>query len=119
MEPNDNTDVQNDLAVTNDYSVTLKDDGKLLYRWGNMVKQPNDIRLRAMMDLPAEWKERDDDGNLPDIEVHSAFLVVDHLVTNNPNVSLCFHANSSYVPVFILVLTPHPFHFLFYKDQLR
>lgn len=41
MEPNDNTDVLNDIAVTDDFSVTLKDDGKLLYRWGNVNKRPN------------------------------------------------------------------------------
>ena len=41
MDANDNTDVLNDIAVTDDYSVTLKDDGKLLYRWGNMNKRPN------------------------------------------------------------------------------
>ena len=34
MEANDNTSVLDDLAVSADYSVTLKDDGKPLYRWG-------------------------------------------------------------------------------------
>ena len=29
MYPNDNTDVLNDIAVTDDFSVTLKDDGKV------------------------------------------------------------------------------------------
>ncbi len=31
MDPNDKTDTQNNVAVTSDYSVQLKDDGKVLY----------------------------------------------------------------------------------------
>ena len=52
--PNESTVTEN-LAYTDDYSVTLKDDGKLLSRWGTMVKRPNDIRLYSSLDLPPEW----------------------------------------------------------------
>ncbi|MGD9341331.1 MAG: hypothetical protein PVG76_10380 [Chromatiales bacterium] len=73
--------VREDIAVGEDYSVTLKDDGKALYRWGNMVKRPNDIRMYAAFALPDEWKAN------PDIpyQVVSATLTVEHLITNNPN----------------------------------
>lgn len=81
MDANDNTTVQDDIAVSRDYSVTLKDDGKPLYRWGGLIKRPNDVRLYARMELPAIWK------TMPDVpfQVTSARLVVNHWITNNPN----------------------------------
>ena len=45
LAPNENT-VTQDIAASSDYSVTLKDDGKLLYRWGNLIKRPTDVRMR-------------------------------------------------------------------------
>lgn len=42
--PNDNTNLI-DIAKSNDYSLTKKDDGKVLYRWGGLIKRPNDVRL--------------------------------------------------------------------------
>jgi hypothetical protein len=77
---NDNTSVLDDLAASADYSVTLKDDGKALYRWGGLIKRPNDIRMYARLALPDEWK-------VPgaDYEVTKARLVVNHWITNNPN----------------------------------
>ena len=80
MEPNDNTDAQNNIATTSDYSITLKDDGKVLYRWGSLIKRPTDVRLYAKLPLPEEWKEPD-----ADYTVHAAYLVIDHWITNNPN----------------------------------
>jgi hypothetical protein len=59
LQPNESTITEN-IAVSNDYSVTLKDDGKLLYRWGNEIKKPNDIRMEAELGLPDEWKVADD-----------------------------------------------------------
>jgi hypothetical protein len=86
MDANDNTTVLNDIAVSSDYSVTLKDDGKALYRWGGLIKRPNDFRMYARLMLPDEWKERDGEGNLlNDFEVTKARLVVNHWITNNPN----------------------------------
>lgn len=72
--------VLNNIAVGPDYGMTKKDDGKVLYRFGNFVKKPNDIRLYAKIPLPDEWK-------VPgaDYTVTSAKLIVDHLITNNPN----------------------------------
>ncbi|MFT5698939.1 MAG: hypothetical protein ACI8ZB_001795 [Desulforhopalus sp.] len=73
--------VLNDIAASKDYSITKKDDGKALYRFGSMIKRPNDIRLYARMPLPQEWK---DDPGLA-FSVSRAELHVDHLITNNPN----------------------------------
>jgi hypothetical protein len=80
MEANDNTTLLNNIAVSSDYSVTLKDDGKPLYRWGSLIKRPNDVRMYARIPLPEEWK-------VPgaDFPVTSAKLVIKHVITNNPN----------------------------------
>jgi hypothetical protein len=80
MFPNDKTDMLNNLALSTDYSVQLKDDGKPLYGWGGIHKRPNDVRMYARLELPAEWK-------VPgaDYKVTKAQLVVNHWITNNPN----------------------------------
>ena len=84
--PNDNTSVLNELATSTDYSVTLKDDGKPLYRWGALIKRPNDIRMYVRLALPAEWKVRNEDGSLAnDFNVTKARLIINHTITNNPN----------------------------------
>lgn len=80
MFPNDKTDMQNNIALSSDYSVQLKDDGKPLYGWGGLHKRPNDIRMYVRLPLPAQWKE--DGANFP---VTRAELVVNHWITNNPN----------------------------------
>lgn len=85
LNPNEST-IEYDIAYSSDYSVTMKDDGKLLYRWGNLVKRPNDVRLEATLDLPDEWTEEDPGtGLLPLYKVTAAELVTDHTITNNPN----------------------------------
>ncbi|MGB5260771.1 MAG: PASTA domain-containing protein [Gammaproteobacteria bacterium] len=78
--PNDKTDVNNNVALTDDYSVQLKDDGKALYGWGTIHKRPNDVRLYASIPLPAAWK-------VPGANyvINSAKLVIRHHITNNPN----------------------------------
>ncbi len=81
MFANDKTDMKNDVALTNDYSIQLKDDGKPLYGWGTLHKRPNDVRLYARMDLPPEWTA----PGAPDFPVTSALLVINHWITNNPN----------------------------------
>jgi hypothetical protein len=80
MFANDKTDMANNVALSTDYSVQLKDDGKPLYGWGTMHKRPNDVRMYAKLQLPAEWK-------VPgaDYPVTKAHLVVNHWITNNPN----------------------------------
>lgn len=80
LTPNDNSDVLNDIAASRDYSITYKDDGKVLYRWGSLVKLPIDVRLYAKLKLPDEWKVP---GN--DFVIKSAKLIVTHQITNNPN----------------------------------
>lgn len=88
LQPNE-TEIDENIAVSNDYSVTLKDDGKLLYRWGNTIKKPNDVRIEAKLDLPDEWSEfsvEDGEDDLrPLFQVTAAELVVHHTITNNPN----------------------------------
>lgn len=86
LAPNEST-IEENIAVSNDYSVTLKDDGKLLYRWGNEIKRPNDIRMEVELPLPDEWKTPDPatPDLLPLFRVTQAELVVRHTLTNNPN----------------------------------
>ncbi len=81
MEANDNTTVLHDIAVSDDYSLTLKDDGKALYRWGGLIKRPNDLRMYVNMALPQEWK----DNPTTAYPVTKARLFIDHWITNNPN----------------------------------
>lgn len=78
--PANESTVLNDVAVGNDYGITKKDDGKPLYRFGNLVKRPNDIRMYARMELPASWKAEG-----ANFDVTRAELIIQHLVTNNPN----------------------------------
>lgn len=79
----DNLDVYEDdyvaMASSQDYAVTLKDDGKYLYRWGTWDKRPTDVRLTTTIALPAEWKGSDV------YRVTRAELAVVHTITNSPN----------------------------------
>jgi Ca2+-binding RTX toxin-like protein len=85
LNPNEAT-IEYDIAYGDDYSVTMKDDGKLLYRWGNAVKRPNDVRIDAELPLPDEWEEVDNFSGLKALfKVTSAELVIHHTITNNPN----------------------------------
>jgi hypothetical protein len=79
LTPNESTVLSN-IARSESYSITEKDDGKALYRWGNLVKRPNDVRLLARIPLPAEWKAPG-----AAFTVTRARLIVDHWITNNPN----------------------------------
>jgi len=85
LAPNENS-ITEAIAVSSDYSVTLKDDGKLLFRWGNTIKKPNDVRIEAEIPLPSEWAVEDQEsGLMPLYVVTEAELVVHHTITNNPN----------------------------------
>tara|TARA_R110002012_G_scaffold5172_2_gene23714 strand:+ start:3027 stop:5423 length:2397 start_codon:yes stop_codon:yes gene_type:complete len=85
LNPNEST-ISYDIAYGDDYSVTMKDDGKLLYRWGNTIKRPNDVRLETHLDTPDEWKELDEYTSLKKLfQITDAELVVHHEITNNPN----------------------------------
>jgi len=89
LEPNE-TEIDKNIAVSTDYSVTLKDDGKLLYRWGNTIKKPNDVRVEATLDLPDDWSAYQEVSNEDDdlrvlYQITAAELVVLHTLTNNPN----------------------------------
>tara|TARA_R110002050_G_scaffold130510_1_gene252232 strand:- start:32 stop:2110 length:2079 start_codon:yes stop_codon:yes gene_type:complete len=80
MFPNDKTNMLDNIALSSDYSVQLKDDGKPLYGWGGIHKRPNDIRMYAQLALPEEWKT-----STENFVVTRAELVVNHWITNNPN----------------------------------
>ena len=79
LTANESTVLDN-IAAGGSYAITEKDDGKALYRWGNLIKRPNDVRIYARIPLPAEWK-------IPGaiFTVTKARLIVDHWITNNPN----------------------------------
>lgn len=79
LTANESTVLEN-IATSNDYAITQKDDGKVLYRWGNLVKRPNDVRIYARIPLPAEWKAPG-----ADYPIVEARLIVEHWITNNPN----------------------------------
>jgi hypothetical protein len=86
LEANEST-VLDDIAYGDDYSITAKDDGKALYRWGNLIKRPNDIRIYARMTLPASWSFNSGvaaNGG-KGYRILQARLVINHKVTNNPN----------------------------------
>jgi hypothetical protein len=83
MFPNDLTTVLDNYSVSNDYSITLKADGKPDYHWGTLIKRPNDIRMYARFDVPPEWTEPD--APPQGYRVTKALLYVDHWITNNPN----------------------------------
>ncbi|MFH1215134.1 MAG: hypothetical protein V1706_01390, partial [Pseudomonadota bacterium] len=77
--PPNESDLVN-IATGGDYSMTMKDDGKFLYRWGSIHKRPTDVRMYAKLALPDEWK-------VPgaNYTVTKAQLIVNHKITNNPN----------------------------------
>ncbi|MGI9645979.1 MAG: hypothetical protein ACR2O6_11790 [Ilumatobacteraceae bacterium] len=82
--PNESLIIEDMLVdPENDYSVTKKDDGKLLFRWGGAVKRPTDIRFQKTLPLPAEWMTvpADEKGFV----VTRAELILRHNITNNPN----------------------------------
>ena len=83
--PNEDSVIK-DIAVDPDnaYSVTKKDDGKLLFRWGTSVKRPTDIRFQQSIELPEEWTDPALAGSRG-YRVTRAELVVNHNITNNPN----------------------------------
>ena len=80
LKPNDNTTITTDIAIGADYSVTVKDDGKPLYRWGNLIKKPTDIRFYARLPLPVEWQTPG-----ANFKLVSAELSVQHKISNSPN----------------------------------
>ena len=80
MDANDLTTVTDDYAIGKDYSITLKDDGKPLYMWGNQVKRRMMCACMPRYLYLAWWK-----GESAKLLLQSAKLVVKHVVTNNPN----------------------------------
>ncbi|SHI06713.1 hypothetical protein SAMN05443551_0061 [Marivita hallyeonensis] len=85
LNPNEST-IEYDIAYGNDYSVTMKDDGKLLYRWGTAVKRPNDVRIEVELPLPEEFNFTDAGSGLKQLfRITEAELATHHTITNNPN----------------------------------
>ena len=69
-----------EIAVGLDYSVSRKDDGKFLYRFGNVMKRPTDMRVNLVLPVPEDWTSTDEV-----YVVNSAQLAIVHTVTNSPN----------------------------------
>ena len=87
LEPNEST-ILDDISYGDDYSVTAKDDGKPLYRWGNLIKRPNDIRVFTRLTVPKPWRNQRNMASVNDgkgYRVLKAHLYIDHKITNNPN----------------------------------
>ncbi|MBE0597162.1 MAG: hypothetical protein IH614_07825 [Desulfuromonadales bacterium] len=63
-----------------DFSTRLKDDGKILFMWGNLNKKPTELRLFTQMPLPEAWKQPG-----ANYQVTSAKLLVTHLISTSPN----------------------------------
>ena len=85
LEPNE-TSVTTEIAYSDHYSVVLKDDGKLLYRWGDQVNFPNDVRIEGNIELPDTWKSVNVYNSVrPLYAVTDAEFVLHHTITNNPN----------------------------------
>ena len=81
MFPNDLTTVLDNYSVSNDYTITLKADGKPDYHWGTLIKRPNDIRMYARFDVPPEWTATD--APPQGYAVTRALLYVNHWITND------------------------------------
>ena len=90
IAPNE-ANITSDIAFGRDYSVTVKDDGKLLYRWGEAYKRPNDVRMEVDLDLPTQWTADANNNNIADGVENGGFvitraeLIIRHDITNNPN----------------------------------
>jgi len=66
------------MVMGTDYTYKLKDDGKYLFRWGNMNKSPTEVRLYTQIPLP--------DGFVGGgYTVNAATLTFKHRITNSPN----------------------------------
>lgn len=66
------------IAVGSDYGLSRKDDGKPLYRWGDLMKEPTDMRVLMRIPLPEEWSQGE-------FRVTRAELAVVHSTANSPN----------------------------------
>jgi hypothetical protein len=86
LEPNE-ANVLDDISYGRSFSMTAKDDGKPLFRWGNMIKKPNDVRFYTRFPLPKVWKQwtSQQANSNNGLRVTKALLIVNHKVTNNPN----------------------------------
>lgn len=72
--------ITDELMNLGDYTTRWKDDGKILYQWGNYKKRPTQLRLYKQMPVPDAWK-------VPgaDYVVKSAKLTITHRITTSPN----------------------------------
>lgn len=72
--------VTGELLNLGDYTTRWKDDGKIMYQWGNFKKRPTQLRLYKQMPLPDAWKVAG-----ADYAVQSAKLTITHRITTSPN----------------------------------
>lgn len=73
-------DMSGNALNVGDFSSRMKDDGKILFMWGNLNKKPTELRLYTTLPLPEAWKAPG-----ADYKVTSARLLVTHLISNSPN----------------------------------
>ncbi|SHJ31193.1 hypothetical protein SAMN02745165_02076 [Malonomonas rubra DSM 5091] len=66
------------MVMGTDYTYKLKDDGKYLFRWGNINKSPSEVRLYTQIPLPEGFVG----GNYT---VTKATLTFKHRISNSPN----------------------------------
>ncbi|MBU0680320.1 MAG: hypothetical protein KKD73_02750, partial [Proteobacteria bacterium] len=72
--------ITDELMNLGDFTTRWKDDGKILYQWGNYKKRPTQLRLYKQMPVPAAWKVAG-----ADYVIKSAKLTVTHRITTSPN----------------------------------
>lgn len=73
-----NADWMPPLVEGTDYTYKLKDDGKILFKWGNINKEPSEVRIYKQFPLPEGFVG----GNYI---VTKATLTLKHRITNSPN----------------------------------
>lgn len=73
-------DRSSDIANVADFSTRMKDDGKILFMWGNLNKRPTNLELYTQIPLPDAWKQP-----AANYDVKSAKLIIEHRITTSPN----------------------------------
>jgi len=73
-------DPSSEIINVADFGTRMKDDGKILFMWGNLNKKPTDLELFTTIPVPDAWKAPG-----ANFDVLSAKLIVEHRITTSPN----------------------------------
>lgn len=76
----DPDDPSSEIINVADFGTRMKDDGKILFMWGNLNKKPTNLELFTTIAVPDAWKVPGANYN-----VLSAKLIVEHRITTSPN----------------------------------